>query len=53
MRLLFSRRAADDLDQIAAYITQTSPQAAKYVEAGLAKALRMLTEQPNAGRSIA
>ncbi|WP_019904572.1 type II toxin-antitoxin system RelE/ParE family toxin [Methylobacterium sp. 77] len=52
MRLLLSRRAAHDLDEIAAYITQTSPQAAENVQARLTDALRTLAEQPHAGRSM-
>ena len=52
MRLLLSLRAATDLDGIAAYIMEASPQAAENVQARIAEVLRMLTEQPYAGHPV-
>jgi plasmid stabilization system protein ParE len=50
MKLLFSRRAACDLVQIADYIRQENPAAAQQVRATILESLNILAEFPRLGR---
>jgi toxin ParE1/3/4 len=50
MKLVFSRRAAQDLEQIAAYIRQENPAAAQRVRATILGSLSILAEFPKLGR---
>lgn len=50
MKLRFTRRATDDLQQIADYIKQTNPQAAKRVRAAIIRSLKVLILFPRIGR---
>jgi len=51
MKLRFTRRAVENLAEIATYLRERNPVAAKRVRAAVLESLRILTLYPNAGRS--
>ncbi len=51
-RLKWVGRAADDLEAIAEYIFEDSPDAAKRVARRLVQSARSLTSLPNRGRAV-
>ena len=50
MKLLFSRRAARDIEEIAAYIRRENPDAAQRVRATILGSINILAEFPRLGR---
>ena len=51
MRLRFTRRAVENISEIASYLTERNPHAAKRVSAAIDESLRYLTLFPRAGRA--
>ena len=49
MKLRFTRRAVDDLNKIAAYLTVRSPSASRRVRATILELIRLLASYPRAG----
>jgi len=50
MKLRFTRRAAEDLSAIAAYVREHNPQAALRVRAAILESLSVLADFPHVGR---
>ena len=50
MKLRFTRRAANDLQEIADYIRERNPQAAKRVRAAIIRSVEVLVLFPQIGR---
>ena len=50
MKIKWVRLALTDLDEAAAFISQDNPQAAKRIVKRIRDAVRLLSDQPDAGR---
>lgn len=49
LKIVFARRADNDVDEIVSYISRDNPSAATKVYLRIEKAIRLLTERPYAG----
>ena len=50
MKVVFTNRAANDLEDLGSYLTARSPQAARNVRAAILKTLAGLSKFPRSGR---